>query len=202
MGLSKTKIINVALGKLGAKSVVNIDTDDTRESRIALNFYDFTLEQILSEALWGFAQKRVKLATTEDTIPFNVNYQNLKYCYQKPTDCIRIFETNDVGAEWVEEGDKILSDSSDLGIIYIYLNTNTIAYPPTFIAAFTDLLAYNMAYDILNSDSKLDMLIRQYQGVSLPKAKTVNAQTGSLPEVNDNFWLNSRTGGPLIKEFS
>jgi len=199
---TKTSISNRALSKNGARAVTNIDTDDTPESRVVLRFYDIALESILSETLWTFATKRVLLNATTDTIPFSTELETLSYCYQRPNDVIRIFGTNDTAAYWKEEADKILSDTSGLGIIYTYLNEDPALYTPSFVEAFSDKLAAEICFPLLNSVSKVKELLEVYEKISLPKAKSDNAQTGTPREVNDNYWLNARFGGPNVKEFS
>lgn len=202
MAFSKTQIVNKALVKLGARPIVNIDTDDTPESRAANNVYDIALEGMLSEIRWTFATKRALLAQLDETIPFNRDYEILSVIYQRPVDAIRIFEVNDTGADWLEESDRILSDTEGLGVIYAVRNTNTATYPAQFVNAFADLLAAEMAYPILNSVSKSQELMGLYESVSLPKAEAQNSQIGTAKELNDNYWLNARHGGGNVKEHS
>lgn len=201
MATDKTQIVNRALTKLGSRAAVNIDTDDTEEARVALNLYDIALENILTDTLWTFAKRRKLLATTIDTVPFNVDDERLNFVYQRPTDCLRIFQTNDTAAIFYEEEDKIISDTGALGIVYTFLNTNPATYKPYFVSAFSDLLAAEMSYPLLNSKSKTEDMYEIYEKFSLPKAKAQNAQTGTAREVNDKYWENARFGGPNIKEF-
>ena len=200
MATSKTSIINRALAKIGSRPVVNIDTDDTPEARAAQKFYDIALENILTDTLWTFAKRRKLLATTTDTVPFNVDNERLTVVYQRPADALRVFELNDKDAIWYEEEDKILCDTAGLGAIYTYLNTNPATYKPYFVTAFSDLLAAQMCYTLLNSSSKTQELHELYERISLPKAKAQNAQTGTPKEIKDDYWLDARFGGPNVKE--
>jgi hypothetical protein len=202
MATTKTAIINRALTKLGSRQVTNIDTDNTVESRTMLNLYDMALENILSETLWTFAKRRSLLATTTDTVVFNSSKESLNIVYQRPVGCVRIFSVNDIGADWYEEDDKIISDTTGLGILYTFLNTNPATYPPYFATCFSDLLAAEACFPLLNSGTKVEELFKVYEKVSLPKAKATNAQTGKAQEANDNYWENAKYGGPNIKEFS
>lgn len=202
MAFSKTQIINKALVKLGSRPIVNLETDDTQESNTALNIYDIALEGIISEIQWTFTTKRVLLATLDQSIAFNREYETLDYVYQRPTDVIRIFGVNDTGAEWHEESGTIVSDTSGLGIIYGFRNEDPATYSAKFVTAFADLLAAEMAYPLLNSGTKARELMEFYEGVSLPKAEAQNSQIGTLKELNDNYWGNARHGGPNVKEHS
>jgi len=200
MATTKTKIVNRAFTKVGSRAAVNIDTDDTEEARVALNLYDIALEEILSDTLWTFATKRALLATTTDTVLFNVDDERLNVVYQRPADALRIFEVSDTAADWYEEEDKIISDTAGLGVRYVFLNTDPATYKPYFASAFSDLLAAHMAFPLLNSRSITGDLYDIYEKISLPKAKAENAQTGTAKEVDDNYWLNARFGGPNVKE--
>jgi len=202
MATDKTKIVNRALVKLGSRSAVNIDTDDTEEARVVLNLYDIALEEILSDTLWTFAKKRELLATLDEEVPFNVDDERLTVVYQRPAGALRIFHVSDTAALFYEEEDKILSDTAGLGIIFTFLNTDPATYKPYFVPAFSDLLAAHMAFPLLNSLSKTKEMYEIYEKISLPKAKAINAQTGTAKEINDNFWTNARFGGPNIKEYS
>lgn len=202
MAFTKTQIANRALVKLGARPITNLEDDNTDESITVLNLYDIALESLLSETLWTFATKRVLLAELTDTIAFSRVGETLSYVYQRPNDAIRIFEASDVAATWFEEGDTVVSDTAGLGVRYTYRNENTAVYTPHFVEALSDKLASELAYPLLNSRSKTDDLVMLYEKTSLPKAKSQNAQVGTAKELNDNFFLNARYGGPNIKEFS
>lgn len=202
MAFSKAQIINKALVKVGARPIVNLETDDTEESITALNIYDIALEGILSEIQWTFATKRALLATLDEEIVFNREYETLEYIYQRPIDAIRIFGVNDTGADWHEEGDRIVSDTAGLGVIYGFRNENPATYSAQFVNAFSDLLASEFAYPILNSATKARELMEMYEAISLPKAAAQNSQVGTLKELNDRYWTNARHGGPNVREFS
>ncbi len=200
MAFTKTQIINRALVKLGSRPITNLESDDTDESVTALNIYDISLESILADIQWTFATRRELLATLDETVPFSRTYEDLVVVYQRPVKLIRIFDVNDISADYYEEGDTIVSDTVGLGIIFTFLNENTATYPGYFVNAFADLLAADMAYPLLNSNSKTREMMEYYEGVSLPKAESINSQIGTAKELNDNYWINSRFGGAEIRE--
>ena len=202
MAFDKTQITNRALVKLGSRPVTDVDLDDTVEAETARNLYDMDLEELLAETLWTFATKRATLALLAETIVFNNERETLAYIYQKPNDVIRIFETSDTAAYWKEEEDTIVSDTSGLGIKYVFRNENPATYPSYFAAALADKLAASMAFPLLNSTAKTSAMIEFYEKVSLPKAQSQNAQIGTPKELNDDYWLNARSGGPNVQEYS
>jgi len=195
---SKTQIVNRAFVKLGVRPATNVDTDDSEDTRTALNIYDIALETILTETLWTFAKDYALLATTTDTVPFNLSDESLNIRYQRPQGALRIFDISDDTADWYEIGDQIWADTAGLGAVFTYLNTDPATYKPYFITAFSDLLAAEMAYPLLNSKSKTDDLFDFYERISLPKAKAINAQTGKARSPKDDYWENARFGGPNV----
>lgn len=187
----KVTIVNRALSLLGAEPITNL-TDNTPEAQIANRFYDESRKSILSECLWNFATKRVLLNESTDTVAWILDEMN--YLYQLPSDVIRIFETNQPEATWRVEQQYIVSDSSDLGIKYVYDLTDTTKFSSSFVDAFADKLAADMCYSVLNSNTEAQRLLEKYDGQSLPKATAENSQVGTPPQIDDNLWSYARFG--------
>jgi hypothetical protein len=185
MAISKTDILNKALTLIGAGPVVSID-DDSNNARILSRVYNISLQSILSECMWNFATKRALLSQVTDTLAWYDTGNT--YVYQKPIDMIRIFGTNSSSATWREEGDNIISDTSGLGVRYVYLVDTPNRYPSYFIDAFVDKLSSEIAYAVVNSASLAVQYKELYESVSLPKAMAMNSQTGVQQTLNDNAW--------------
>lgn len=185
MAISKTDILNKALTLVGAAPVTNID-DNTNNARICNRVYEATLRQVLAECKWNFATKRVNLSSVTDTLAWYDTGET--YVYQKPTDMIRIFGTNDSSATWREEGDYILSDTSGLGLRYVYFLDVPSKYPAFFVDAFIDRLCAEIAYAIVNSSTLAASFLEKYEKVSLSKAMAANSQTGEQQTLKDDAW--------------
>ena len=108
--------------------------------------------------------------------------------------CIRIFGTNDDSATWREEGDYIISDTTGLGVRYVYYHDVPSKYPSFFIEAFIDKLCTDMAFMIVNSKTMAESFLQKYETVSLPKALAENAQIGKPTYQKDDAWDMSRYG--------
>jgi len=188
---TKTEILNKAMTLVGATPIVSID-DNTNNARIASRVYDLSLRSILSETAWNFAIKRALLATSADTLAwYNTG---CTVVYARPSDCIRIFGTNDDNATWYEEGDYIVSDTTGLGVRYVkYLDT-TSKFPSSFIEALIDLLCSNIAFMIINSAKIAQSYLEKYEKVSLPKARSENAQVGTQQYLKDDAWTLAKYG--------
>ena len=191
MAVSRTEIINKALTLVGANPIVNID-DDTQNARVVNRIYELSLRSILSECQWNFATRRKLLATVTDTLEWYDTGEI--YIYQRPSLCIRIFGTNDDSATWREEGDYIISDTTGLGVRYVYYHDVPSKYPSFFIEAFIDKLCTDMAFMIVKSKTMAESFLEKYEKVSLPKALAENAQIGKPTYQKDDAWDMSRYG--------
>jgi hypothetical protein len=185
MAISKTDLLNKSLTLVGAAPITNID-DDTNNARILNRVYEISLRMILSECKWNFATKRVLLTVSAETMAWNDTGE--VYIYVKPIDMIRLYDTSEPRASYREEGDLIISDTTDLGIRYVYFLDVPSKYPGYFIDAFCSLLAAEIAYMIVNSASLAEKHKAYYEKVALPKATSANSQTGVQQVLKDDAW--------------
>ena len=197
---TKVEIINRSLALIGCRKIVTI-ADTTKEAETAVILYDIALESLLAETMWTFAMKRELLTLSAYPIAFARTNEGVAYSYYKPTDAVRIFETNFEKAFWFEEGDQILSDTAALGVRYTYLNTDPATYPTYFSAALSDKLAYELSFNMLNSRSQTEALLDKYERISLPKATSMNSQIGTQKSPIDDEWVNAKYTGANTKEF-
>ncbi len=187
--MTKTEIVNKALTLIGASPITSLD-DETNNARIMNRVYDSSLRSILSECMWNFATKRRLLATSADTLPWYDS--GVDIVYAKPSDCIRIFGSSDDDAVWKEEGDYILSDTSSLGVKYVYYLDVPSKYPASFVDAFVDRLAYDCSFMVTNSKQISETYLKKYEQVSLPKARSENAQVGTQQYLKDDYWTGAK----------
>lgn len=191
MSVSKTSLCNKALTIVGAAPITNI-TDDTNNARILNRVYEIARRSILSECCWSFAATRATLTLSADTMPWS--YDEEAYVYVRPSTVIRIFDVSDPYAQWREEGDYIISDTNSLGIKYVYDLDDPSKYSASFTEAFIDKLCSDICFMILNSATKAEGYLAKYEKVSLPKAKSENAQTGTQQTPRDDAWVNTKFG--------
>lgn len=187
----KVTIVNRALSLLGAEPITSL-SDNTPEAQIASRFYDTSRKAILSEAPWDFALKRDELNQTTDTVEWYENQEN--FIFQLPSDIIRIWRISSDSVNWRIEQEYLICDSDEVGILYVFDQTDTTKYSPSFVDAFADKLAADMCYAVINSNTEAKLLLEKYEGQSLPKATAINAQTGTPREVDDNLWSLAKYG--------
>lgn len=187
--ISKVQIINKGLTLVGAASITNID-DDTNNARVANKTYPLSLRSVLSACKWNFATKRTLLSVLTDTLAWYNSGESI--VYQKPTDMVRIFGTNDDNAQWREEGDYIISDTSGLGLLYVAFLDSPSKYSIEFVDALVDRFASDVAYSLVNSGTLTEKYKKLYETVSLPKAMSMNSQTGVQVKLRDDAWENAK----------
>lgn len=186
--MSQVSIANRALALIGANKITSL-SDGTEEAKAISNMYEGSLRSILSEACWGFALKRE-----------NLNRLNVKPAwgtgnyFQLPSDYVRVFGVMNDRVKWRIEGDKILADSDEFGILYTYLMMNDAFYTPAFVDAFACRLAFDICFDLTNSSAKQEELINLYRGEYLPVAKSENARDKNVDQVRDDAWVNAVFG--------
>lgn len=184
--MSKVSIANRALALLGENKITNLN-DETQAARSIKNMYQDSLKSILAECCWNFACKRAMLNMTKEKPAWGGgNY------FQLPSDVIKIFKST---ADFEIEGDKLLSRSGSVGVLYTYLNENDSRYSPQFVDAFACRLAYDVSFDLTNQSSKQESLLKLYHGHLLPIAKSANAKEKTPPTIKDDYWVNSIFGG-------
>ena len=186
---TKTEILNKALTQVGAAAITSID-DDSTNAKVMSRVYESSLRSILSECKWNFATKRVLLSVTTDVLAWYDTGENI--IYQRPSDIIRIFGVNSPSAQWREEGDYIISDSSGLGIRYVYFLDTPRKYPAFFVDALVDRLSADIAYQIVNSSTLGSTYKEVYEKLSLPKAMSQNSQIGIQQNLIDDAWELSK----------
>jgi hypothetical protein len=187
----KTTIVNRALSLIGAEPINNL-TDDTPEASIANRIYEESRRSILSECLWNFATKREALNQVVETLPWTLD--GVQNVFQLPADRIRIFGVSSRGATWRIEQDRLITDVTDIGIIYVFNLEDTTKFSSSFTDAFADKLAADMCYSTLNSGTNAMKMLEKYEGVSLPKAMAENSQEGTAAQVRDDLWSYAKYG--------
>ena len=80
---SKVDICNMALMRIGVSTIISDINEGSQESNVCAQFFDATLDYILRDYPWNFAEVRVTLAQAAGDPPTNWAF---KYAY--PSDCL------------------------------------------------------------------------------------------------------------------
>lgn len=188
--VSKVSICNLALTKLGADRITSLD-DNVKAAKVLNEVYDEVLESVLTDHSWSFALKRVALTLLDYTPIFEYTL-----AYQKPTDCLKIIGTDDSVAKFKLENERILSNTADLKILYIFRQEDSGTYFMKFVEALATKLASYIAYNIVASRTLAVDLLKEYKTVMLPEAIASDSQNSSPTEPMQDEWINGRETGP------
>lgn len=149
---STIEICNAALLKIGSSRITSLD-DDSVAAAACKSLFAMLRNQVLEEADWSFAIRRVILAPDSTTPAWN--YSNR---FKKPTNCLRVITARDNPDEqynnlldWSIENDYILADTEVLYVKYVSEVADTTTFSPLFVAALTALLAHHLATQLANS---------------------------------------------------
>lgn len=185
---SKVDIVNRALDKLGADTIVDL-TQDIENARVMNRQYNIVLRSLLRSYNWNCAITRTVLAPLATTPAFDYDYQ-----FQLPADCVRPLFPKDV-TDWVVEGKKILTnDGNSINLRYIRMLDDPNDMDDCFIEVFACRLAEESAEKITQSKSKRDKATEERKEAMLV-ARKANAYEKLPDEQTASSWVDARVVG-------
>jgi hypothetical protein len=204
---SSTDICNLALGHLGEKSITSLNESSAGARACAL-YYESTRQEVLRSHRWNFAQDRKVLAKLTDRPVFG-----WKFAYQLPANCLRVVEMNgteagDILSEpYIIEGRKLLTNSEEVRLVYVYDISNVSDFDSLFVEAFALKLAVKLTEKIRGTTGKTEALLQAYSNAVAPLARRVDANEGrrrkGLLPVNSHALRARGVGtGALYDNFS
>lgn len=185
---SKVQICNMALSRLGARSIVSLD-EGTNEANLCSTLFDDIAERVMVQGSWTTTIKRVGLALTTDTPSFGYAFS-----FQLPVDpkCLKVLNVNDTNAatDYRIEGDRLLCNDSSVKIRYIGKLTNTSDYGPLLTEAIELLLASYLAYPLTGNASMADRVKAEYSEVIMNNLAVDNQQGAKDLIISDTLtWV-------------
>jgi len=150
--VSDVAICRIALGWLGANSIISLE-DDSVEAALCKENYDFLRDAVLEEADWSFAIAEARLVARADEAPLIESGS----FFLLPPDCIRVISVYDTSKSeinyWDKEGRNLRVDQDAILMKYIRRETDPKVYSPTFVQALAARIAATLAPPITNSNS-------------------------------------------------
>lgn len=194
---SKVQICNMALTRLGAAIIVSL-TDGTTSANLCNTLIDNLSYRAMVQGSWTTTIFRAELA--QSAFPPEYDYA---YAYQLPTDpkCLKVLDVcGDPFIEYKIEGDKLLTDESEIFLRYIGVPASTEDYGPLLTEAIETLLASYLAYPLTANKELAAGLRKEYDELILNNL-AIDGQQGSKDEVeisdltsvrytgiNDYYW--------------
>lgn len=193
MVASAEEICNLAFAKQGHEGFITSLSEDSKGARVMNALYVPMRDAVLSQHLWRFARKRAVLAPLVTTPEYR-NNTGENY-FQYPDDCLRIVGTDTdyfyTGIPWAREGNKIITASDVLKIVYISRIEAPVYYDPCFV----DALACRLAAESVMSISK-DRDMRMQLMKDYDKSIVRAAHCSATEQVGEKFiseaWLQAR----------
>lgn len=131
-----------------------------------------------------------------------VTSDNIAVVYALPTDFLKLYMISTAAVHQVEftdlQGTKtkvLLSDTSTLGIIYIFQNDDPSTYYPKAKKAFIKRLAAELCLYLSSSQTTRTSLITEYEKMDLPMAESEDSQQGTQLAPDHYEWERSRLVG-------
>ena len=207
---SETEIINMALGRIGAKRIS--DFTDTSEDNVqsvqARLHYVQTRDALLRSHWWRFARTRVQLS--ENTTAPTFEWDN---AFDLPNDFLRLwikpFEDNNWGLNntnrtFSMEGKQLLTDEDSVYLRYIRKVTDVAEFDPLF----TEVLILKLAIKFvmpLSQDKELYATLYQEMRDILARVRVVDKRETNNVGVSDSGrWNDARIvgGGDPARSYS
>jgi len=192
---NKTALANYALSKIGGK-IFNFG-DGSISDIVMSAIYDQCRRFLHEECPWSFDIKTVQLTTLEvSLLTFG---DNIQYCYQLPTDFLKIYKVNFPYALLVFEnipgnGLCLLSDTGGLMMKYISDNDDPTTYSAKFYEALACKLAKEACYKLTESAKYQSKMDADYEKAFISAAAS-DGQMSSPDGVQQAEWDYARLAG-------
>ena len=190
---SETEICNLALTRLGHFEITAL-TENTKPGRLCNRHYVLCRDSTLRAHPWNFAIKRVDLAVSATTPPFEYTYQ-----FPLPSDFLKVIRTEDESASYIDDyriestgdGLSLMSNSGTVAIEYIARVSDV----SMFDALFVDVLAQRLAMELcmpMTDNATLYKNVSDIYQMKLREARSVDSQEGTPRDEIFDTWLNAR----------
>lgn len=184
---SVVEINNKALSLVGAKQIESLDEEST-EARACRLHWPQLRDQVLRGHPWNCAMERVSFVRNAETPAYEYAYY-----YQLPANCLFVYEVYPEQLFEVE-GRKIMANSETLSGKIVTKQTDTSKYDPQLSAAFSYLLAAELAY-LLTSSTSLVGELKAIGKDLLSDAKASDSLEGRQPNRRNTKWVSAKYGG-------
>lgn len=188
--LTDVVVCNMALGRLGYKSLIASLTENTDAARLCSMFYPRVLARIVRSFPWSFCTARATLVAAGGTAPTNWGYK-----WVLPTDCVFPREIVNPLGRAVRSDQRIRFETAtetitatvtrvlycDLDAVELIYTSNTYSSPANWDAAFVDAFIWDLASELvlgLGGDPKLVNFCQQRFALSVANAGTLSFNEG------------------------
>jgi hypothetical protein len=191
---SEVDIANMALLGVGAKPKIASLSEDSDNARLAIQFYGPVRDAVLRSHIWNCAIERPSSSITSLSTGPDTDYD---YYFQLPTNpyCLRLLQVgtkDDQPTDWKVEGRKFLYNDSSAKVVYIKRITDTNEFDPLLVDVIVNRLQIKFAPSITNKRNFVRDLIDEYELITAPLARVIDAQEDAHREFVTEDWVQAR----------
>lgn len=181
------QIANMALLECGADPLDSDITDATERARACNTAWAFVRPTVLRLHSWNPPSKRA-LLNPDGTAPV----WGFATRYAWPSDCLRVLEV-DTDEDWRCEGRYVVTDRTgdDLGIRYVYDETDPTKYDATLTDTMVLFLAYRIMHRITADKGQRDRIEKEMKEF-LALSKQIDGQEQSEADLEDDTFITAR----------
>jgi hypothetical protein len=189
---SEVEISNLALARLGARSITSL-TEDSTSARECNRVYAHARDSELRSHPWSFARAREQIAASSTAPVFGYARQ-----FPLPDGCLRILTAN--GVDFSElpqddiqiEGGNILTNlSAPLNLIYVQQVTDVSLFDSLFVELLVCRMAVDMCEKLTQSNTKEEKATSRYADARR-QARRVNGFERGPQYAPIGSWENAR----------
>lgn len=186
MATSVVGICNIGLTEIGAATISSL-TENSKSARKCAAAYELLRDATLRDHQWSFATWRKRLARRDE----EVLHPTFTIPYDKPTDCLRIWEVGDHESPWKIEGQTILSAYEDAAALCTFRVDDPTRFDTSFVYALGIRMAWHLAV-VLKGKQRLSTDLWQAYLMLIEHAQ-VNDAGEALEEVaGDDRYIRAR----------
>lgn len=201
---NQTQIANIALSWLG-QNLINDLGDEQNEAKIMNANYALSRDKVLADHAWTFALRREILAPVAAPVEFGTAVKFLI-----PSDVLRVhrvfrptggglsfigkvIQTNVLqNARWEREGQFIIAREEIVWALFIFRQTNTDTYNPSFVHALAARLAADTAMAFTENRKMFEQMEALYD-VKLGDALYSDGSQGRTEKIRSSRLTGIRT---------
>ncbi len=192
MAISETGICNQAIMKVGAKPLIQRLGEDSENGRACITFYNSVRDAVLRSHPWNCAIHRTTITALAEAPDSDYDHQ-----YQMPVTpwCLRVLQVGtlrDQPVIWRIEGRRILTNEGSPPIVYIKRITDTNEFDPLLVDVLVLKLAIKLSMPLSKDPRIQKALIEELEGISLPEARSIDGQEGSVQQIQTDDWITAR----------
>jgi len=201
MALTETAICNLALAKIGALRLTDLDTDTSVQAIQCQLHYDQTRDALLRSHWWRFASARAELVADADDPTFEWDNQ-----FVLPDDFLRlksVYDDNNTTRKntlnsFALEGSLLLTNDSTASIRYIKKVTDVTEFDPLFVEVLVLNLAIKLVMPLAQDRKAKEDLIKELR-LLMPAVRTLDRQeTNTIGRSDLGTWNDARLGDSRI----